>query len=64
MIYLKEAVLQDRKKIYNWLYFSDFSSFLNELQSSGQIPSPHKFKEDYEDFFLKVLVQKKDRDTL
>jgi hypothetical protein len=52
MIYLKEAVLQDRKKIYNWLYFSDFSSFLNELQSSSQIPSPSEFKEYYEDFFF------------
>jgi RimJ/RimL family protein N-acetyltransferase len=52
MIYLKEAVLQNRKKIYDWLYFSDFSSFLNELQSSSQIPSPPEFKEDYEDFFF------------
>ena len=54
MIYLKEAVLQDRKKIYKWLYFSDFSPFLNELQAPAalSVPSFHEFKEDYEDFFF------------
>ena len=64
MIYLKEAVLQDRAKIYNWLYFSDFSPFLNDLQFLAQLFLHYTFKEDYEDFFLKVLFPKKDGDIL
>jgi hypothetical protein len=32
MIYLKEATLQDKKKVYEWFYHSDFSPVLNKMQ--------------------------------
>lgn len=66
MIYLKEAGLQDRKKIYTWLYFSDFSPFLNELQgyAHDSIPSFQEFKEDYEDFFFDNSSPEKGRGYL
>lgn len=63
MIYLKEASLEDREKVYEWLYFSDFSPFLNELQgySSGNIPPFSEFEKDYEDFFFNDLNPGKGR---
>lgn len=66
MIYLKEAGLQDREKIYKWLYFSDFSPFLNELQgySNDNIPSFREFKKDYEDFFFDNSSPEKGRGYL
>jgi RimJ/RimL family protein N-acetyltransferase len=54
MIILTKAPLEKRKKIYKWLYFSDFSAFLNELQgfSNESIPSYLEFKKDYGNFFF------------
>lgn len=54
MIYLKKAELENRKTAYEWLYFSDFSPFLNELQgySPQNIPTLLEFEADYEDFFF------------
>lgn len=63
MIYLKKAELEDRRKAYNWLYFSDFSSFLNELQvdDSEGIPTMQEFEEDYGDFFFQDSHPEKGR---
>lgn len=54
MIKLRKATLGDRKKAYQWLYYSDFSDFLNKLQglTSGDIPSYEEFKKDYMDYFF------------
>ena len=54
MIKLRKATFGDRKKAYQWLYYSDFSDFLNKLQghTSGGIPSYEDFKKDYMDIFL------------
>ncbi|MCE5214803.1 MAG: GNAT family N-acetyltransferase [Methanobacterium sp.] len=54
-IHLKPARFEDRKKAYEWLYFSDFSSYLNELTaetSEGAVPTLSQFKEDYAFFFF------------
>lgn len=53
MIKLRKSTLKDRKKAYQWLYFADFSDFLNKLQgfTSDNIPSFEEFKSDYEDFY-------------
>lgn len=63
MIYLKNATLEDRRKAYEWLYFSDFSPFLNELQrySSQNIPTLPEFEGDYQDFFFNELHPEKGR---
>ncbi|MBI4812863.1 MAG: GNAT family N-acetyltransferase [Methanobacterium sp.] len=54
MIKLRKATFGDRKKAYQWLYYSDFSDFLNKLQghTSGGIPSYEDFKKDYMDYFF------------
>jgi RimJ/RimL family protein N-acetyltransferase len=54
MIYLKGSRLEDRKKAFEWLYYSDFSSFLNELTdiTPETIPTFSEFEEDYENFFF------------
>lgn len=54
MIELREAIIEDRKKAYQWLYYSDFSKFLNRLEGlTGEtIPSYEKFKEDYQDYYF------------
>jgi RimJ/RimL family protein N-acetyltransferase len=63
MIYLKGAGLEDRKNAYEWLYFSDFSPFLNELTgySPDNIPTFQEFKYDYEDFFFNDSSPEKGR---
>jgi len=54
MIELREAIIEDREKAYQWLYYSDFSKFLNRLEGlTGEtIPSYEKFKEDYQDYYF------------
>lgn len=54
MIELREAAFEDRKKTYQWLYYSDFSDFLNKLQgvTKETIPSYEEFKADYEDYYF------------
>lgn len=54
MIYLKEAILDDRKKAYEWLHYSDFSPFLNELMgySPETIPTLSEFEKDYKNFYF------------
>ncbi|MCC7559652.1 MAG: GNAT family N-acetyltransferase [Methanobacterium sp.] len=54
MIELRKATIKDRKKAYQWLYFSDFSDFLNQLQgyTSDNLPSYKEFQSDYEDYFF------------
>ncbi len=54
MIELREATIKDRKKSYQWLYYSDFSDFLNKLQGIKEetIPSYKEFKSDYEDYYF------------
>ena len=61
MINLKPADLEDRKKAYQWLYFSDFSSFLKEMDSSDSISTMQEFEEDYEDFFFDDSYPEKGR---
>lgn len=66
MVYLKEAKLNDKIKAYEWLYFSDFSPFLNELvgYSPETIPSFHEFEEDYKDFYFNDSSPEKGRGYL
>ncbi|MCK9150452.1 GNAT family N-acetyltransferase [Methanobacterium alcaliphilum] len=54
MISLKKASLKKRKETYEWLYYSDFSPFLNRLQgySEKDIPTYSEFKKDYADYFF------------
>lgn len=54
MLYLEKAKLNDRKKAYRWLYYSDFSPFLNELmvETTNGIPALEEFEKDYEDFYF------------
>lgn len=55
MIELREATIGDRKKTYKWLYYSDFSDYLNELGgiTKETIPSYEYYKkEEYMDFYF------------
>lgn len=55
MITLREATNEDRKKTYNWLYYSDFSDYLNDLEGINKetIPSYEYYKEEeYMDYFF------------
>lgn len=54
MIYLTEAKLNDREKAYKWLYHSDFSPALNEMQGYPPENPPElaEFEKDYEDFYF------------
>lgn len=52
MIYLKKATLKDRKKAYEWLYYSDYASSLVEITGSSDVPSFEEFCEDYENYFF------------
>ncbi len=63
MIYLKKAELQDRKKVYDWLYHSDFSPELNKMQGypPDRPPGFDEFKEDYEDFYFEDFSPEKGR---
>lgn len=63
MIYLKGARPKDRKKVYKWLYHSDFSPFLNKLTgySPETIHTFQDFKDDYEDFFFNDSSPEKGR---
>ncbi len=53
-IEIREATLDDRRKIYDWLFYADFSDFLNRLQGiqDGSIPSFEEFKDDYRNYFF------------
>lgn len=63
MIYLKKAIVSDRKKAYKWLHYSDFSPFLNGLlaETSEGIPTLDDFEEDYEDFYFQDYSPQKGR---
>lgn len=55
MIELREATINDRKMTYNWLYYSDFSDYLNKLEgiTKETIPSYEYYKkEEYMDYFF------------
>lgn len=54
MIELREAKIKDRRKVYKWLYYSDFSPFLYKLEgyTSDTLPSYDEFKKDYEDYYF------------
>ncbi|BDZ69875.1 GNAT family N-acetyltransferase [Methanobacterium petrolearium] len=54
MIRLRKATIGDRKKAYYWLYYSDFSMFLNKLEGLTEetIPSYEEFKADYQDYYF------------
>jgi len=63
MIELRKATIKDRRKAYQWLYFSDFSGFLNQLQgyTSDNLPSYGEFQSDYEDYFFTGSQEEKGR---
>lgn len=63
MIELRKATINDRRKAYRWLYFSDFSDFLNQLQgyTSDNLPSYGEFKSDYDDYFFNGSQEEKGR---
>ncbi|TVR74704.1 MAG: N-acetyltransferase [Marinilabiliales bacterium] len=54
MIELTEAKIEDRKKAYNWLFHSDFSDFLMNLEgyTRDTIPAYEEFCNEYWDFFF------------
>ncbi len=55
MIELREATIEDREKTYKWLYYSDFSGYLNKLGgiTKETIPSYEYYKkEEYMDFYF------------
>ena len=54
MIEIREAKLEDRRKAYDWLYFSDFSPSIYKLEgyTKETIPSFEEFKADYEDYYF------------
>lgn len=66
MIYLEKAQLKDRKKIYQWLYYSDYSPFLNKLlfKTSDDITTYEQFEEDYEDYYFEGTDPEKGRGYL
>jgi Acetyltransferases, including N-acetylases of ribosomal proteins len=63
MIELRKATIKDRRKAYQWLYFSDFSDFLNHLQgyTNDNLPSYEKFQSDYDDYFFTGSHEEKGR---
>lgn len=63
IIKLKEAGLKDRKKVYRWLYYSDYSPFLNRLilDTYDGIPTLEKFEEDYEAYYFENISPEKGR---
>ncbi len=63
MINLKKASLNDREKAYKWLYYSDFSPFLNQLtlKNPDDVPPLEEFGEDYEDFYFSDSSPEKGR---
>ncbi len=63
MIELRASKINDRKKAYEWLYFSDFSDFLNQLEGYNEdtIPSYEDFKSDYEDYYFTGSQEDKGR---
>jgi hypothetical protein len=54
MIELTEARIEDREKAYNWLFHSDFSDFLMNLEgfTKETIPAYEEFCNEYWDFFF------------
>jgi RimJ/RimL family protein N-acetyltransferase len=55
IIDIRKARIRDRKMTYNWLYYSDFSDYLNDLGgiSKEAIPSYEYYKkEEYMDFYF------------
>lgn len=54
MIELIEARIEDREKAYNWLFHSDFSEFLMNLEgyTKDTIPAYEEFCNEYWDFFF------------
>lgn len=54
MIELTEARMEDREKAYNWLFHSDFSDFLINLEgyTKDTIPPYEEFCNEYWDFFF------------
>jgi len=63
MIYLKKANPYDRKKAYKWLYHSDFSPALNEMQGYPPESPPEfsEFEKDYENFYFEDSSPEKGR---
>lgn len=54
IIELRKATLEDRRKAYDWLYYSDFSRFLYQLEgyTAETLPSYDKFKADYKNYYF------------
>jgi RimJ/RimL family protein N-acetyltransferase len=54
MVKLIEARIEDREKAYNWLFHSDFSDFLMNLEgyTRDTIPAYEEFCNEYWDFFF------------
>jgi diamine N-acetyltransferase len=63
MISLKKSKLKDRNNAYNWLYHSDYSPALNEMQgyAPDNPPDLTKFENDYEDFYFEDSKPEKGR---
>lgn len=62
-ITLRYAEINDYERVYRWLFFSDFSEFLNQTQgiSVDSLPSFEEFKHDYLPYFFDGSAPEKGR---
>jgi RimJ/RimL family protein N-acetyltransferase len=62
-ISLRYAEIGDYESVYQWLFFSDFSEFLNQTQgiSDDNLPSFEEFKHDYLPYFFDGSAPEKGR---
>jgi RimJ/RimL family protein N-acetyltransferase len=62
-IQLRPAQLNNRRSVYEWLYFSDFSADLNRYQgiTPETIPAYETFCEDFADYYFDGSAPEKGR---